>query len=182
MQLRLTEDRAFVFWRRYLLVMTAVFALQGVSWMAFGSFDPFGIYSRLMARALLDAPVLTPEADAVFSFAVVPLGATTAGFFVLVHFLVRFGFARRERWSYDAVVAGVLVWFALDSTISVHHGAWFNVGLVNVPCLVVLGVPLWFLRRHFVADVGPGVPADRARSFPRGGGSAGTPATTTRRP
>jgi hypothetical protein len=35
-EFHLTEDRAFTFWRRYLLAMTFVFALQGISWMAFG--------------------------------------------------------------------------------------------------------------------------------------------------
>mgnify|MGYP006277735585 CR=1 FL=1 len=144
-----SQDGRFDFWRGWLLVMSTVFAVQAFGWILFGSFDPFGLYSTLMAREFWDTGALTPEADETLAFAVVPLGATTAGYFVLVHYLVRFGFARRERWSFHAVVAALAVWFVLDSAFSLWHGAWFNVILVNVPCIVLLGVPLLRLRRYF---------------------------------
>jgi hypothetical protein len=139
----------FAFWRTYLLIASAVFGLQGVSWILFGSFDPFGLYTGLMARTFWGSAGLTAEAQKTFSFAVGPLGATTAGYFLLVHWLVRYGFARRERWAYTAVVAAVLVWFGLDTIASLLHGAWFNVAIVNVPCLILLGIPLLALRRAF---------------------------------
>jgi hypothetical protein len=139
----------FTFWRTYLLVASALFGLQGVSWILFGSFDPFGFYTGMMAWTFWGSVGLTSEAQKTFSFAVGPLGATTAGYFVLVHYLVRYGFPRRERWAYTAVVTAVLVWFGLDTAASLRHGAWFNVVIVNVPCLILLGIPLLALRRAF---------------------------------
>jgi hypothetical protein len=139
----------FAFWRTYLLAASALFGVQSVSWLLFGSFDPFGFYTGMMARTFWGSAELTAEAQKTFSFAVGPLGATTAGYFVLVHYLVRYGFPRRERWAYIAVVAAVLVWFGLDTAASLRHGAWFNVVVVNVPCLVLLGIPLLALRRDF---------------------------------
>ena len=117
--------------------------------MLFGSFDPFGFYTTLMAYTFWNVPTLTPEAQKTFAFAVVPLGATTTGYFVMVYFLVKYGFAQRERWTYQAVVAAVAVWFILDTSFSLLHGAWFNVAVVNIPGIIVLGIPLLRLRRAF---------------------------------
>ncbi|MCG8346521.1 MAG: hypothetical protein MI924_01915 [Chloroflexales bacterium] len=146
-----TDVPHFWFWRTYLLVVSVVFALQGVSWMLFGSFDPFGFYNSLMARAFWGAATLTPEAQKTFSFAVVPLGATTTSYFLLVHVLVKYAFPRRERWAYWAVAAALLLWFSLDTGFSVLHGAWFNVVVVNIPCLAVMGIPLIGMHRAFVS-------------------------------
>lgn len=43
----------------------------------------------------------------------------------------------------------MLVWFVVDSALSAVHGAWFNIAIANVPCLVVVGVPLVRLRPYF---------------------------------
>ena len=148
-EIQRAEVRGFAFWRAYLLVASALFGLQGISWVLFGSFDPFGLYTGLMAQAFWGSTALTAEAQTTWGFAVGPLGATTAGYFLLIHMLVRYAFPRGEWWSYMAVVGAVLVWFGLDTAASLLHGAWFNVLLVNIPCLVLLGVPLFALRRAF---------------------------------
>jgi hypothetical protein len=141
----------FDFWRRWLLIASAVFALQGALWAVLGSFDPFGYYTRLLGTALWDLPELPPDGQRAFEFMMVPLGATTAGYFVLVHMLVRKAFPRREPWAYWTVVGALLTWFFVDSSFSLVHGAAFNVWLVNVPCVLVLGMPLAFIRRAFTS-------------------------------
>jgi hypothetical protein len=152
-----TDVAYFGFWRTYLLVVSALFGLQGVSWLFIGSFDPFGVYTNLMARTFWNTPTLTPEAAKTFSFAIIPLGATNAGYFLLVHALVKYAFPRRERWAYLAVVAALLLWFSLDTSFSVLHGAWFNVLLVNIPCLIVMGIPLLGVRHAFTKRLHPAV-------------------------
>jgi len=139
----------FEFWRRWLLVASAVFALQGALWAVLGSFDPFGYYTRLLAAALWNLPELPPDGQRAFEFMLVPLGATTAGYFVLVHMLVRRAFPRREPWAYWTVVGALLTWFFVDSAFSLAHGAAFNVWLVNVPCVIVMGLPLTLMRGAF---------------------------------
>ena len=142
-------ERRFRFWRGWLLVATAIFAVQALSWVFIGSFDPFGIYDGLLARALYGTDTLPADAALLFRFAVVPLGATTAGYFVLAHAIVRFAFPRRERWAWWAVTGAIAVWFVFDSAFSIWHGAAFNVFLVNIPCVVILGVPLGALWPAF---------------------------------
>jgi hypothetical protein len=141
------------FWSQWLQVASALFALQAVSWILLGTLDPFGIYERLLAESLFARHTLTDAERSVFAFANVLLGATTAGFFVMFFMLARIPFQRGERWSYLCLVVGLLTWFVLDSTFSLIHGATFNVLLVNVPCLVVLSIPLLATARMFLTPV-----------------------------
>ncbi len=70
-----------------------------------------------------------------------PIGGTIAA-----HFAMLVPAARRGR--VDLVVSSVLAWFLVDSARSAMEGAWFNLWIVNVPCLVlVLGAALWIRRQ-----------------------------------
>jgi len=140
-------------WRRRLVALCMLFALVGASWVVLGTLDPFGVYDRLLGQALFHADGLGPLAAPVFRFAMGLLGAVTAACFVLMAFVVEHAFP--ARWAYRAVWLSLGTWFVLDSAMSLYVGAAFNVWLVNVPCLLALGIPLLLLRRH-IRDVDPG--------------------------
>lgn len=139
------NDRTYNFWVNWLVIASAIFTLQGISWIVIGSFDPFGYYDRMMSIALLDGIPLSQEARKVFQFSLVMLGATTAGFFVMFGFVARYGLLNRQRWAHWTLSGGLGTWFVLDSAASIAVGATFNVLLVNLPCLAVLGIPLLIL-------------------------------------
>jgi len=134
------------FWRRWLLVASVLFGLQAVGWAVLGRFDPLGVYDGYAARSLFGSEALPPDAERFQSFILGPFGATTAGYFILVFYMAKIPLARREAWALWAVTAAVLFWFALDTALSAFQGAWFNVVIVNLPCLAVLGPALWGLH------------------------------------
>jgi hypothetical protein len=43
----------------------------------------------------------------------------------------------------------MLLWFVVDSGMSVYHGAFFNVWMINVWTLLLVGLPLAMTRRAF---------------------------------
>ena len=122
--------------------------LQGLGWALLGSFDPVGLWDGLAAQALYGTETLPQQARPLGRLLLVLLGATDAGFFAQLYFLVRYGIGAGERWAHRGAVAGLLVWFVIDSTGSIALGAWFNVALVNVPALLIVGGPLWMLRNR----------------------------------
>ncbi|MGI9173964.1 MAG: hypothetical protein ACR2GR_01415 [Rhodothermales bacterium] len=72
---------------------------------------------------------------------------------MLQAFIAAIPFRRGERWAWQAVLRGTLVWFVVDSAVSLWHGATFNVYLVNLVPVLVFGLPLgatWpaFFRRE----------------------------------
>ncbi len=132
-----------------MFVASCLLVLQGVSWIVIGSLDPFGIYDGMLATSLLGEDQIPEVALPTYRFAIGLLGATDAAFFVLFAFIVKYPFANRERWAHAALAAGLMTWFVLDSVFSMILGAWFNIAIVNVPCLLLLGIPLFATSREF---------------------------------
>ena len=133
---------------RWLTAASVIFCLQALMWAAIGSFDPFGIWDGLLADAFYDG-VLPPEVVRFRRFVLGPFGATTAGYFFLVFMIARHPFRAREAWAFRAISGAVGLWFCVDTTVSLLHGALFNVLLVNIPALVLLATPLIALRAEF---------------------------------
>ena len=117
-------------------------------WIALGSFDPFGVWDHWIFRTLFDCEEHN-EVVHFRHFILGPFGATLSGFFVLVLGIVYFGFPQKQAWTYWTVVAGIATWFCIDCSSCVFHGAWFNILIVNIPCIIVLGIPLAGLRNSF---------------------------------
>lgn len=136
------------FFDHWLVGACVVFALQGLTWVVIGSFDPFGVWDGLYARTFHDG-VVPPDVASFRRFILGPFGATIAGFFCAVALIARIPFRRREPWAFWAVAGASWLWFLVDSAASLAHGALFNVLLVNVPCIAVLTVPLIALKSRF---------------------------------
>lgn len=127
-------------------------ALQGVSWMIIGSFDPFGVWDRGAARCLYGSEALPAEARAMVQWLLIPFGATDAGFFAMAAEMLRRGRAAGQRWVLRVFVFGVLTWFVLDSVGCVIVGAWWNLWMVNGPALLITMLPaLWAARSPWLA-------------------------------
>lgn len=136
------------FFDHWLFGACVVFGLMGIGWVLLGSFDPFGIWDGLLATAFYDGTV-PADVERFRRFILGPLGATAAGFFFATGCIVRLPFRRREPWAFWAVAGACWLWFLVDATASLAHGAVFNVLLVDVPCITVLSIPLIALRSEF---------------------------------
>jgi hypothetical protein len=136
------------FYDAWLQLACLLFGLHGLGWVLLGSFDPLGIWDQLAAQTLF-AGQMPPEVVQFRRFILGPFGATTAAYFLLLFFVLRYPFFHREPWAYAAAVASLALWFLVDSAASLRHGATFNVLLVNLPCIVILGIPLVLVRQQF---------------------------------
>lgn len=130
------------------LGLSALLTLQGLSWTLLGSFEPTGWYDGQLAASQLGTAFLPPDAARIFTFMLIPFGATDAAYFALVGLIVYHAFS--ERWACRAVASSFLLWFSIDTVGCACCGAWFNVLTVNVPCLSLVG-PALFAWWHAVA-------------------------------
>ncbi len=76
------------------------------------------------------------------------LGATLAGWGVFVAFIAHYPFQQREKWAWNCILAGLLVWFVIDMAISLSFKVYFNVAF-NTALFAAVVLPLWFSRKHF---------------------------------
>lgn len=122
----------------------------------------FGLALALLQGTTLIAP-LNDQIDPAFWFAppdgaaqefqhwiYAAWGATVAGWGTLVFFVVHHFYSRREPWLWNALAASLLIWYIPDTWVSFKYGVTFNV-VLNTIFLFMLGIPLLFSRRHFLA-------------------------------
>jgi hypothetical protein len=76
------------------------------------------------------------------------LGATVAGWGVFMAFIAQYPFKAREKWSWNCLTSGLLVWFITDEIVSLYYQVYFNV-LFNLVILLLVGLPLVITREYF---------------------------------
>ncbi len=138
----------FSYFVRYLQGASLFFSIFGLYWALAGTFDPLGIYERALAQNFWQTDVLPDDAAVTFRFLLGPLGATCAGYFLMQFFIATFAFSKREKWGYFAVVIPFLIWFLTDSLVCLVIGAYFNIYIVNIPCLFMM-LPVIFSYTYF---------------------------------
>jgi hypothetical protein len=131
------------------------------SWafVALGVLLPFAFHSALF----------TPYSDALARFAygstrIPPADADLAGLMVgitggsiagkwIVHALVARGpLAEGKAWARDLTLGGLAAWFFADSAASLMLGASFNVWMINLVPMALVGLPLVWSWQRFPGD------------------------------
>lgn len=77
------------------------------------------------------------------------LGATISGWGVFISFIAYYPFKAKEPWAWNCIGTGFIIWFVIDTTISVYYNVGFNV-FINVTFLLFMLLPLIFTRKHFI--------------------------------
>ena len=142
---------AFESWHRLILYSSVFFVFFGITSALAPYSGLFDFWIDAMNEAFFSAGIST-EANQLRGFLMGPLGGTIAGSYMLQTFVVAVPFKRREPWAWHAVLWPMLLWFVVDSAVSVAHGAWFNVYLVNIMPLILFGIPLAATRSAFKAN------------------------------
>ncbi|MEO0558744.1 MAG: hypothetical protein AAF170_11245 [Bacteroidota bacterium] len=141
-------DPAFLFWQRWLLIASIFFSAFGVVVAVFPNAFFLTMWTDAIASTFHGGS--EPEAAAHFrAFVMGPLGGTIAGSYLLQAFVAAIPFARREAWAWWASLSAMLLWFGVDSSLSLLHGAAFNVWMINLMPLLVFLPPLVATRRAF---------------------------------
>ena len=76
------------------------------------------------------------------------------GFHVLMIMISENAYKKKERWAYKALWYGLLSWFVIDSGISIYYKAIYNVVLINLVALILIGLPLVMTRNEFRKSIG----------------------------
>lgn len=146
--MKTSHQSQFLFWVKYLKVISVFFSVMGIMWAVIGSFDPFGLYDYYFAQCFWNANELPSDAKRATTFLLGPFGATSAGYFILQYFIAKHAYAKKELWAYHAIVFGFSFWFILDTTMCLYHGGYFNILIANVSSLAAM-LPVFFTRRYF---------------------------------
>ncbi|MFQ5811867.1 MAG: hypothetical protein ACE5I2_01535 [Anaerolineae bacterium] len=70
------------------------------------------------------------------------------GWGIFMVFIAHYPFKHREQWSWNCLAAGLLVWYLVDTAISLYFKVYFNAAF-NTVLLILSMLPLACTRRHF---------------------------------
>jgi len=76
------------------------------------------------------------------------LGATCLMVGILIFFIVKNSFARKEKWAWNCLLVGLAAWFIIDTPISMYFRVYFNV-VFNIVLLLAVLLPLVLTRKDF---------------------------------
>jgi hypothetical protein len=139
----------FSFWLRWLLVIGMIICVFGIV-MAFLSgtvlFKPLNSQINPVFWGTKDVDSAVKEYQ---QWIMGVLGATMASWGIFVLFITHYPFRNKEKWSWNCLIAGLLVWFFIDSSISLYFLVYFN-AIFNAILFVLVMLPLVFTRKYFV--------------------------------
>jgi hypothetical protein len=140
--------RPFTFWQRWLLVLSVVIVAFGLGMAVLNGTPLFDLLNHQVDPVFWDNQPLPAEALAFRGWAYGVLGATMAGWGVFFVFLTQVPFRRKERWAWNCLALGLLVWYVPDTILSLASGVTFN-AVFNTVLLVLVALPLFFTRKEF---------------------------------
>jgi len=119
----------FNFWQRWLLVVSWIIIMFGLAMALLNATPIFDLMNNRI-NPVFWGEGLVPSASALFvRWIYGVLGATVAGWGVFMVFIARFPFHRRERWARDAILVGLLLWYVVDTSITLYFKVAFNAAL-----------------------------------------------------
>ncbi len=142
---------------RWIESVSWAFALLGLALPVAASTRAFSPWRQTLFAWAYGAPAI-PETDAgLLGLMLGITGGSIAGKWIVHAMIARGPLAEGRAWARRATLAGLAAWFLVDSAASLALGAAFNVAMINLMPIVLVGVPLAIGWRGFAAT-GPSRP------------------------
>jgi len=140
--------RDFNFWQLWLSVFSWIVVIFGVGMALLNRTPLFALFDAQVNPAFWGPGAVPVGVDGFQGWIYGVLGAAMAGWGVFLVFMARYPFQRRERWAWNCILWGLLLWYVLDTGISFYSGVLFN-AFFNTAILILGLLPLYFTRRGF---------------------------------
>ena len=141
----------FFFWQRWLLIVGILISVFGTL-MAFFSGTPlFDLFNGQIDPVFWGGSAVEESVRSFQGWIYGVWGATIAGWGIFVIFIAQYPFRNRERWAWNCLVAGMLVWFVLDTSLSIFHRVYFNAAFNSV-LLILAMLPIVITRKYFTRE------------------------------
>lgn len=141
-------DKRFSFWQKWLTYANVMTIGVGLIVAFAGNSFFLEIHNTYSRQVFFDNQPFSTEVIAFKNWLFGIIGGTIVGFHVLMVMISEFAFKRKERWAYQALWYGLLSWFLVDSSVSFYYGALYNIVLINLVALTLIGIPLVATRKE----------------------------------
>jgi len=141
--------KRFSFWQQWLFYSSILFALFGIVFAVYGDNPLFRYYNDSLATIFWNQDKLSGSSESFRKFIWAPLGGTIACCYILLAWIARYPFLKKEKWAWWATATAFTTWIIIDSTVSLYYGVYFQVWLINAFSFLVKALPLAFTYKDF---------------------------------
>ena len=140
---------SFNFWQKWLFVIGIYLSFLGLFLVFFNQSDLMNlIFNNNINPAFWDSTIPSNDIINFQSWIYGVLGATITGWGIFLTLIVHYPFKLKEKWAWNTIALGVLIWFLTDSYITFKFHVTFN-NIFNLILLIFIGIPLIFTKKYF---------------------------------
>lgn len=133
----------------WLKIVSILFGVFGVIIALFNQNSLFQMaFGKPISRVFWGSSELAAEALLFQRWIYGLLGATCLMVGILIFFIVKHAFAKKEQWAWNCLLLGLVTWFMIDTPISFYFQVYFNV-IFNTALLLAVLFPLLLTRKNF---------------------------------
>jgi hypothetical protein len=138
----------FSFWQKWLFGVGIAIAVFGVLITLTSGTALFNLFNQQINPAFWGSNPVEASASVFQQWVYGILGATLAGWGIFVIFIAQYPFLKKEKWSWNCLVAGLLTWFILDTFLSLTYRVYFN-AIFNTVIFILAMLPVVLTRKEF---------------------------------
>ena len=139
----------FIFWQRWLVYTSLLFALFGIVFAIYGNNPFFKLYNDALAKVFWNTDQFPPETESFRAFIWAPLGGTIACGYILLAYIAAYPFKRKELSARNAIIVGFGIWIAIDSLASLYYGVYVQFYIINAFSFLIKALPILFTWNDF---------------------------------
>lgn len=143
------EERKFHFWQKFLTYVNVMTVGIGLLVAFAGNSFVFDLHNDGTKDLLFNGEDLSPAVLKMKNWLFGIIGGTLVGYHLLMIMISENAFKNKEAWAFKAMCLALIFWFVIDSGISWYYGALYNIYLINLIALFLIGLPLFMTRKAF---------------------------------
>jgi hypothetical protein len=141
----------FKFWYKWLIVVSYYFIFMSVLMFFFYDTEIFDFINNQIANKLFSNANEYQSALELIKFFVKIMSSLMLAWMVIILFVLKNAFIKKQKWSWYAIAISYLVWYLIDTLASAYCGIYFNVAGNTVFFVLVL-IPLVFTKKYFISN------------------------------
>ena len=138
----------FQFWQRWFKALSIIIVIFGVFMALFNQSAIFSFFNQQIDPVFWGSAFHPVEYTKFQGWIYGVLGATMAGWGLMLLFVVQYPFRLREKWAWQSIAISLGFWYVLDTGISLYFGVIFNT-VFNTLLLLAVIPPLIATKKHF---------------------------------
>jgi hypothetical protein len=147
--LKVNPSASFLFWQKWLLYSSLLYALFGLTFAIYGDNPLFRPYNAGLAKIFWGTSEIPVAVEPFRAFIWAPFGGTIACCYILLAYIARYPFLNKERWARNAILFAFGTWVIADSWACFRAGVYFQIYLINAFSILTKALPIVFTWKDF---------------------------------